>query len=374
MLIDARRRPGEKILLSGGGRCNILPLEAAPTDYVTDASVHSVRKILSSWELEDVRAFLEGPIGLRLVEQKRTGKVFPATGGGVDVRDRFVGALKRAGVKVRTGTRVVDVLPHERRRVVVDRGAGIVAEKVILATGGCSYPQTGSDGSGMVLAARLGHQIVPPYPALVPLFGGTIPHHRLSGLSLPVRARVVDPRGESVETGDFLFTHLGYSGPLVLNLSHRLARTAQEGSRAELWISWMDQTADAWEARLQGGRGTLRGTVKEVLPDRLADVLLEELGLWDAQLSALRREERKRLIKALTEYRLPWMTCGGFDIAEVTGGGIPLGEVNPRTLQSRTCAPVHVCGELLDAFGRIGGYNFLWAFVTGRLAGLGATA
>jgi predicted flavoprotein YhiN len=338
-VVDSRPVPGAKMLLSGGGRCNILPLSVDAQLYATSSSQNTLRKILQSWPLDDVRGFLENTIGLRFVEQKRTGKLFPATGGGEDVRDRFVAALRRSKVRLLTNTKVVDILPNERRRVALESGPGIVAAQVVVATGGLSYARTGSDGFGFRVAKSLGHHIVPTYPALVALRNGRFEHTALAGIAVPVRLEVGDGRAKSTAVGDFLFTHRGYSGPVVLNMAHHITRALALG---------------------------------EHVPVRLVDRLLEELGLWDATLSSLRREDRARLLQALVAYELPWVDCGGYREAEATGGGVPLGEVDPKTLRSRIVPCVHFCGEVLDAVGPIGGYNFLWAFVTGRLAGEGA--
>jgi hypothetical protein len=371
-VVDSRPVPGEKMLLSGGGRCNILPLSVDAQLYATSSSPNTLRKILQSWPLDDVRGFLENTIGLRLVEQKRTGKLFPATGGGEDVRDRFLAALRRSKVRVLTNTKVVDILPDERRRVAVESGPGIVAAQVVVATGGLSYARTGSDGFGFRVAKALGHHVVPPYPALVSLRNGRFEHTALAGIAVPVRLEVGDGRAKSAAVGDFLFTHRGYSGPVVLNMAHHITRALALGEHVPVRVAWLDRSESDWTEALALSRGTVRGTLKEALPDRLVDRLLEDLGLWDATLSSLRREDRARLLQALVAYELPWVDCGGYREAEATGGGVPLGEVDPKTLRSRIVPCVHFCGEVLDAVGPIGGYNFLWAFVTGRLAGEGA--
>lgn len=372
LLIDRQPVPGEKILLSGGGRCNILPIEVDPARFVTDSSSNTLKKMLRSWPIEEIREFLEGPMGIRLVEQKRTGKVFPATGGGEEVRKRFLQAVRRAGAIVRTNAKLVDIQPNERRKVVLESGEGIVAGQIVLAAGGLSYPRTGSDGSWMEIVERLGHSVVSPYPALAPLIGGSNAHHSLSGISLPVRLTIGEGKGRVRSVGDFLFTYRGYSGPVVLNAAHVAGRFPNVDPLPRVSVSWLDRTEDDWKPLLAPGPRTVRGVLKDELPDRLVDVLLQELDLQEEKLSTLRREDRNRLLAALTDYPLPWRRIAGFKEAEVTGGGIPLGEVDPKTLQSRTVSCVHFCGEMLDAFGPIGGNNFLWAFVTGKLAGIGA--
>ncbi|MEA1871147.1 MAG: aminoacetone oxidase family FAD-binding enzyme [Candidatus Bipolaricaulota bacterium] len=377
LLLDRSRHPGEKILLSGGGRCNILPQNMIdPRLYTTDSSKNTLKKILLSWPLHEVRAFLEGPIGLRLIEQSRTGKVYPLFGGGKEVRDRLLAAVKRSGVTVRTGVSVAEISPSERRRIVLETGEAIVAERVVLATGGFSYPRTGSDGTGHEIARSLGHHLIESYPALVALRGGSSAHHNLAGLSLPVTLTVGTGKSRVRAHGDFLFTHRGYSGPVVLNLGHAAARATLSGAHPTISVSWSGLSEADWKEVLGEPSNALsgrmvRGALKEILPDRLVDMLLAELNLTAAKLATLHGRERTRLIASLTSYQLPWTGCGGWNEAEVTGGGVSLADLDPRTLESRVIFNLYLCGEILDAFGPIGGTNFLWAFVTGKLAGDG---
>ncbi|MEW5826859.1 MAG: aminoacetone oxidase family FAD-binding enzyme [Candidatus Bipolaricaulota bacterium] len=374
ILVDVRPVPGEKIALSGGGRCNILPTLSAPEDYTTSSSRHTMRKILLSWPLDEVRVFLESVAGIRLVEQKRTGRVFPAAGGGEGVRERLLVMLRRSGVRLIPQTKVVDIEPDERRRVRVESGPGFVAERVVLATGGLSYPRTGCDGLGFRVAERLGHAVVSPYPALVPLRGAESRHAVLAGIALRARLDAGSGRERQVFEGDFLFTHAGYSGPVVMNAAHHASRTQDGPRRAPLRVAWLARDAEEWDAVLSSSRGTLRGALKAQLPDRWVDVLLKELGLWGAEMGTLNGLDRARVLSALSAYELPWMRAGGYGEAEVTGGGVALSDVDVKTLQSRKVPCLYFCGETLDAFGPIGGHNFLWAFVTGRLAGRGAAA
>ncbi len=369
VILDRMDPPGRKLLLSGGGRCNILPRVVDPSLYVTDSSRNSLRKILLSWPLAEVRAFLEGELGLHLFEEAKTGKTFPV-GGGVEVLRRFLTGLRRVGVTLRTRVSVERILPSDVA-VVLSSGEAIAAGAIILATGGRSYPKTGSDGTGYEIARGLGHHLIEPYPALVGLRGGTAAHHRLAGVSVPVTLSVGLGRSCVRASGDFLFTHRGYSGPVVLNLSHLAARAVQAGAPLRFEVAWGGCSPDVWEERLTPGGKTVAGRLKEFLPDRLVDLLLDELGLRESRLSSPRREDRTRLVTALGAYPLPWSACEGWGEAEVTGGGVSLGDVDPRSLESRVVRAVHLCGELLDAFGPLGGTNLLWAFVTGKIAGDG---
>jgi predicted flavoprotein YhiN len=158
----------------------------------------------------------------------------------------------------------------------------------------------------------------------------------------------------------------------VLNISHAAARAVCVGGpRPVINVQWSQLDAAGWDAALRSARGPVSTLVRSHLPERLSDQLLDEAGLRLAYLAQLRREERARLIALLTRYQLPWQGHEGYKTAEVTGGGVALSEVNPATLESRRAPGLHLCGELLDAFGPIGGYNFLWAWVTGKIAGQG---
>jgi hypothetical protein len=377
VLVEGTRDGGRKILISGGGRCNILPAQVRPERFVTGSSPHSLRNILRAWPLAAQREFFERELEMRLVLEEDTGKLFPETHRARDVRDRLVARVRDAGVTIRFGTRVTGVVPPADPaapwRVLLSDGAPLAAAAVVLATGGLSVPATGSDGAGLAMARTLGHAVLDPYPALTPLVADPPVHAELAGVSLDVtvRAPVARPRFET--SGGFLFTHRGYSGPAVLDASHLAVRSASGAKRQRLTVQWTPLDAGAWEAALRPGRGNVGPLVARSMPARLADRLLAEAGVSGSQsLAHFDRGQRQRLITLLTAYPLPWTGHAGFHKAEVTGGGVALAEVDPRTLESRRCPRLFLCGEILDAFGPIGGHNFLWAWVTGRAAGLGA--
>lgn len=373
LLLEATDRPGQKILISGGGRCNVLPERAAASDFHTDGSPNTVRKILDAWPLDEVKDFFEHDLGVSLVLEEESAKYFPASNRSRTVLDALLRAAAERGVTLRRGARVSALDRADRGWTVrLASGEALAAGRVVLATGGLSVPATGSDGSGLTLARTLGHSIVPTYPALVPLTTDRSDHHALAGISLPVTLSAPAPGSKRIlqARGGFLFTHRGYSGPAVLNVSHLAVRSAQViGPRTPISVQWTDLGAIAWDALLRSRRGPLLPLLRDVLPERLAQQLLVEAGLAEAEGSQLRREDRGRLVELLTRYDLPWTGHEGYRTAEVTGGGIPLNEVSPATLESRLARGLHLCGEMLDAFGPIGGFNFLWAWVTGKIAG-----
>jgi predicted Rossmann fold flavoprotein len=388
LLVESRPRPGAKMRVSGGGRCNVLPSAAGPDDFHTGGSRHTLRNILLSWPLADVRRFFERDLGVAL-KQEPSGKLFPVSDRAQDVVAALLRAVAAAGVELAGGCRIVEVQPGqaepERFVLRAEDGRRLACRDLVLATGGLSLPKSGSDGGGLVMARRLGHTIVPTYPALVPLVASQPAWRRLAGVSLPVRLRAV--RGGRVveeRSGDFLFTHRGFSGPVVLDLSRHVAQpaAAQPGaaeprpasSPVELRAAWGAATAaTAWDSALAaGGRRQLGTALRQRLPERLADLLCEHAGVpRDRRLAELRRDERARLVTALADCPLPIAGSEGYATAEVTGGGVGLDEMAPRTLESRRIPGLWLAGEMLDAVGRIGGYNFLWAWVTGRTVGLG---
>jgi predicted Rossmann fold flavoprotein len=375
LLLERTRDGGRKILISGGGRCNILPSEMDPAQYVTDSSPATLRNILRSWPLAEQVAFFETELGLRLVREPETGKLFPESNRARDVRDGILAVARRRGVEIRFGATVRSAEPAAGGwRVALEDGE-VMARALILATGGLSVPTTGSDGIGLAIARALGHTINPTYPALTPLTDDPPHYAELAGISPVVGIEAPLGRRRFSVEGGFLFTHRGYSGPAVLDVSHLAVRSRMRGGPPqELFVRWSALGAAEWEALFNvRGPGTVANVVRRHLPDRLADTLLREAGVDQARtLAQLLREERRRLITALTRHPLPWTGDEGYRKAEVTGGGVALGEIDPRTMESRLHPGLFLSGELLDAFGPIGGYNFLWAWVTGRVAGEGA--
>jgi hypothetical protein len=375
LVLERTRDGGRKILISGGGRCNVLPSELEPSRFVTDSSRHLLRRMLLAWPLAEQRDFFERSLGIPLALEAETGKLFPVSNRARDVRDGLIAHARNLGVEFRFDAQVRDCRPSGTEWLVELDGETLAASAVILATGGLSVPTTGSDGLGLAVARRLGHCIHEPYPALTPLTADPPVHAALAGLSLTVTLSARLEGKPVVATGGFLFTHRGYSGPAVLDLSHLAVRSRlSSGPRQELLVRWSSLEEGEWDRRLQerSSRGVL-AVLREELPVRLAEQLLGEIPLEPArQLAQLTRLERRTLVDRLVRYPLPWTGDEGYRKAEVTGGGVALGEVDPMTMQSRRLPGLYLCGELLDAFGPIGGHNFAWAWATGRSAGMGA--
>jgi len=376
IVVETTTDGGRKIVISGGGRCNILPRALEPDRFVSDSPRPLVRRLLRSWPLDHQKAFFERDLNLPLAFEAESGKYFPASNRARDVRDGLVALAIRRGVEFQFETKLVELVRTDDTWTATTSRGRIEASAVILASGGRSVPSTGSDGAGLDLAARIGHTIRATYPALTPLICDPPVHGSLSGISLTVRLRARWQGREAETTGGFLFTHHGYSGPAVLDMSHLAVRSRLAGGeRAVLRVRWCDLDAAQWTDALQAGTGLVVSVVARHLPARLAERLVVESGIpSDRRTADLRRDERTSLVDRLTSYELPWTSDEGYKKAEVTGGGVALAEVDHRTMQSRVAPGVFLCGEILDAFGPIGGHNFAWAWATGRLAGLSATS
>ena len=394
LLLERTQDGGRKILISGGGRCNILPATVDESRFVTDSSPHTLRKMIRAWPLREQIRFFEDEMGIPLAEETESAKLFPASNRARDVRDGLLALAVRRGATLMTDTKAIGFAPRAAGWVVEREGEPpLEADAVIVATGGLSVPSTGSDGLGLRVVEQLGHTVHPTYAALTPIVADPAPFAALAGISLTVTLTARSGERSASSTGGFLFTHQGYSGPAVLDVSHVAVRApAGSASPARLLVRWTERGDREWEAALrppasprpQGvppsqsalrpqGPRTVAGVLSGAMPERLADALLAHARVDTARLlSELRRDERLRLIDALVRGALPWSGDAGYKKAEVTGGGVSLAEIDPKTCESRKHPGLFLCGEMLDAFGPIGGYNFLWAWATGRAAGMGA--
>lgn len=378
VLLEKNSKAGVKILMSGGTRCNLT--QATDRRGIVEAFgpqgsfLHSPLaalgpdELVALFEAEGVRTKIEA-----------TGKVFPKSNRAIDVRDALMGMVRRVGVEVRLGVGVTDIATSEAGFVIqTDRGE-LVADKVILTCGGQSYPGCGTTGDGYAWAKQLGHKIVPPRPALVPLLSDARWVHELSGVTLSdVRVQIVGgaaAKPVAERRGSFLFTHFGLSGPVVMDVSRAI--TARPD--ADDWQAVCDflpgQTREqlletlAKEATA-GGKRTIVALASQWLPQRLVEALVEEAKLpSDQRVAELSKVNRSKLIDAIKGQRIRLRGSLGFKKAEVTAGGIDLAEVDSRTMQSKLVPGLFVAGEILDLDGPIGGYNFQAAFSTGWLAG-----
>jgi predicted Rossmann fold flavoprotein len=357
--IDAAKRIGAKILISGGGRCNVTNEVVRAGDF--NGSRNALAKVLRTFDVAATIAFFE-ELGVPL-KREETGKLFPVSNRARDVVDALLRAA--GGVEIVTGMRVESIEP-----AFIING-DIRADKIILAAGGRSVPKTGSDGSGYALAKMLGHTVTPTFPALVPLVvekGHWITE--LSGISVDAELAVKSPTGRVVQRhrGSMLFTHFGVSGPVVLDISRHWIANQPATLSANFLPGETFESVDA--SLVAAAKRNPHATIGSVV--RLPDRLLAQLAAG-TPLGRLSKDDRRRIVRDLVEYTLPVIRDRGFEYAEVTAGGVPLSEIDVGTMSSRICPSLYLCGEILDVDGRIGGFNFQWAWASGRLAGISAS-
>lgn len=381
---DGAKKIGAKILIAGGGRCNVTHDVVRPVDYASgpSSSRNAVKKILKSFTVEETIDFFRG----RGVELKRedTGKLFPTTDRARTVLNALLEACYEADAKLLTEHRVtgIDRLDDARGFRITTSQGEYTATRVVLSTGGLALPKTGSDGFGYRLAKSLGHTVTPTWPALVPLL---LPQNHwltaLKGIAVDAELSLAGPTGKVIhrQTGAVLLTHFGLSGPAAMDISRHFGGDFADDKKTLTANLLPSHTFESLEAELleqtqTHPRRTVLQVVQPYFPERLAVALVQHGAFLDSAmpLSQLPKDDRRTLVRTLTALPLPVKADRGYEYAEVTAGGVPLSEVNLSTMESRVCPGLHLAGEILDVDGRIGGYNFQWAWCTGRLAGLGA--
>jgi len=373
VVLEAAREPGRKVLVSGGGRCNVLPAREARGRFVSSSPRRLVDRFLDRFPLAGQRAFFEKLLGGPLREEEETGKLFPPSDRSRDVRDALVSAARRAGAELRAGAAVREVARRKGGGFELRLDAGtLAAASVVVATGGRSVLAGGADAAGFDWAAALGHSVRPLFPALVPLTGASPAHAALAGVSLAATVTARSEGASATARGGFLFTHRGWSGPAVLDVSHVVSRALVE-RRPFAVAAALGGSEEEWHALLREGAGGVLPLLRRTLPERVAALALAEAGVApDQPLPRLARETRFALVRALAALPLPVEGTEGYRTAEVTAGGVALEEVDPGSGASRLVPGLFLAGEVLDAVGPIGGFNFQWAWATGRTAGEGA--
>lgn len=393
LLVEKNRKPGVKILMSGGTRCNIT--QATDIRGIIAAFgppgkfLHSALAALSPQALVE----LFEQLGVR-TKVEPTGKIFPASDKALDVQLALLKRLQQSGATLALAEPVRTLTKTSSDFEVVTELRILAADSILLTTGGRSYPGSGTTGDGYAWAAQWGHTIVPPRPALVPITVSAEWVRQLSGVTIPdVAVRVVEPTADiatgeptkkarskaagslAAARGSFLFTHFGLSGPVILDVSRAVSGHRRPGSlvlecdflpstKGETLKQEIDQLASS-----TGGK-QLVGLLPAELPRRLLESLFVQLGLpMERRAAEFGRQAREQLVAAIKQARIPVQGTRGFEKAEVTAGGIALDEVDSHTMASKLCPGLYLAGEILDLDGPIGGYNFQAAFSTGWLAG-----
>ena len=357
VVIEGAERPGKKILISGGGRCNFTNLHTAPDRYIS-ANPHFAKSALSRYTPDDFLALVDA-CGIAWHE-KTLGQLF-CDGSARQIVDMLLDDVARGGGEVTCGHAIAEVGHADGLfRVCTDR-ATFSAPALVIATGGPSIPQMGASGFAYDLARQFGLKVVEPRPALVPLTlsGEDALFRDLSGVATEVGARA----GKAAFREAALFTHRGLSGPAILQVSSYW----RKGDPVA--IDFLPDRGQGWllEAKQANPRATLRGLLKDALPDRLAATLADRLaveGILAGQRDAALRDAEARL----AGWRFVPTGSEGFAKAEVTVGGISTAELSSKTMEAKRVPGLYVVGEAVDVTGWLGGYNFQWAWASGWAA------
>jgi predicted Rossmann fold flavoprotein len=376
LLLEKNRKPGVKILMSGGTRCNI----TQNTDNRGIVAAYGppgkfLHSALAAFSVQDTIAFFEGEGVATKVEE--TGKIFPVSNKALDVLNALLRRLERSGAALVVEEPLRDLNRVEGGFSVVTPKRTVFSPKVIVTTGGKSYPGSGTTGDGYAIAAKFGHTIVPPRPALVPITVDVPWVAKLRGVTLPdTGLRIFDGTTPLIaRRGSLLFAHFGLSGPVALDAS-RAVSGHPHATTLQLELDFLPGLSEAEfdeflrvEALAQGKK-QLAVVLADKLPRRLCDVLLTVCEMAaDRRAAGLSRADRSALVAAVKRQRLPVRGTLGFEKAEVTAGGVALDEVDSRDMQSKRQPGLYFAGEVLDLDGPIGGYNFQAAWSTGWLAG-----
>lgn len=356
-LLERAEKPGKKILISGGGRCNFTNIDAGPANYLS-ANPHFAKSALARYTPQDFLALIEKH-GIAWHE-KTLGQLF-CDGSAKQVVEMLLAECPDS-VDLVCNADISAVVKEGADFAVLASGITYTAPSVVIATGGPSIPKMGATGFAYELARQFGLKVVEPRPALVPLTlgGEDVLFRELSGVSAPVRAQA----GKTSFEEAALFTHKGLSGPAILQISSYWRHGEEVG------ISFLPDASGEWllDAKRERPRATLRSALREHLPDRLADALAERLGI-ETELGNAPDKALRAAAQRLADWRFRPNGTEGFAKAEVTIGGISTDELSSRTMEARKVPGLYAIGEAVDVTGWLGGYNFQWAWASGVACG-----
>jgi predicted Rossmann fold flavoprotein len=387
LLIDKGDKLGRKLAISGGGRCNVT--NRLPIEEIIKHIPGNGRFLYSAFSLfsnEDIILFFEN-LGIQLKEEDH-GRMFPVTNKAQSVVDALLARLSELKVQIITNT-PVQTLDYENGRVqsvLLKNGERYFAKSIVLAVGGKSVPHTGSTGDGYAWAEKAGHTITELFPTEVPLTSNErfIKEKTLQGLSLQnVALSVLNPKGKPLITHqmDMIFTHLGVSGPAVLRCSQFVVKAMKKWNLTEVTMS-LDVFPDLSEEEIfqeihkslkDDPKKAVKNSLKGFIPERYLSFLFDINGIDSSvQGASLSHEKIRGLAKSCKGFMFQVNGTLPLEKAFVTGGGVSVKEIDPKTMESKLMAGLFFCGEILDIHGYTGGYNITSALVTGRLAGLNA--
>ncbi len=378
LMLEKMRNEGRKLLITGKGRCNITN-NATIGEFITHVFPNGkfLRNAFSQYYSEDIINLLE-KYGVD-VSLERGGRYFPTSNKAADILRALLQWVNELGVEIKTGYRVEKLLVEDNKiQGVRANGENFLAKKVILATGGKSYPATGSTGDGYELARRVGHKIEKPIPALVPVETKGSTAQKLQGLNLRnVKAVVwIDGKKAGEAFGEMIFTHFGLSGPIILTLSRIMVKALQNEQKVEITIDLKPALDEQkLDKRLQRdlnehGKKQLINIFRSWLPASMIPVFIELLQLDpEKACHQVSGKERKKIRHLMKNMPFEISHNRSFKEAIITAGGIPTNEIRPKTMESKIVSGLYFAGEIIDLDAETGGYNLQIAYSTGWLAG-----
>jgi predicted Rossmann fold flavoprotein len=372
LILDGQKKCGAKILMSGGTRCNVTNQHVTEADYESEQP-RFVRNVLAAFPSHKAIAFFED-LGVKLILEPG-GKYFPTTHSGKTVLDALLKKLSVENIPLALERKVKTITFHNGLFHVKGEGFSYQAKTVCLSTGGLSYPSTGSDGVGYALAKTFGHTLIPTMPSLTPFTTNDTLWKSISGVALPARLTLkVDGKKQKEFEGDFLFTHVGFSGPVCLNMSRFWLKKKDSAQIVMNFLPSFDesQLKERIEYYVKNfPKRLVKSFLQEHLPERFVEVFLRKVHLVEMVLSQLKQEQKKNLMMNLLAYPLEVANVVGYSKAEATAGGVDLKELDYQTMESKHQPGLFFSGEIVDVDGRIGGFNFQWAWSSGYVAGCG---
>lgn len=380
LLLEKKDRLGKKLLITGKGRCNVTNT-ATLNEFIKNIPgngrfLYSAFSNFFNWNVRTFFEELDVPL-----KEERGGRIFPVSDKAIDIVNAFERMLRKLAVQIKYNEAVKSLLVEDNKiiGVVTKEDKTYTADAVILATGGASYPGTGSDGDGFIMAEKIGHNIIPLHPSLVPLECEEEWVPELQGLSLRnVKVNLLINGKEDKEMfGEMLFTHYGVSGPIILSLSRDIALKLEQKKTVELAINLKPALArEQLDKRIQRdfekySRKQIKNALNELLPNKLIPVIIDLAYIDpDKFINQINKKERERLLDLLQNLVVTITKTRPLSEAIVTGGGISTKEINPKTMESKIIKDLYCVGEVVDVDGFTGGYNLQAAFSMGYTAGV----
>jgi predicted Rossmann fold flavoprotein len=388
LLLDGRDKIGAKILVAGGGRCNVTNEFVHPSRFHTESDVNAalafkgdggksfVGRVLRAFSVEATHRFFES-IGVPL-KLEETGKYFPVSNSARTVLEALIRSVTESGAELKTNVRVHDISFSDNIYQLKTSRGNYSARSIIICSGGLALPKSGSDGAGYVWAKQFGHTLISTTPALSPLLSKTSPFTHLSGIAIQVRLQCGDKSTSIRYDGSFLFTHHGYSGPVALNISRHVARN---DLYKKVLLSLLPEVSDGDENRFwhefvkANAKQNIVNALCQYFPRRLSETIVTN-ALGESALpkmtGKLNSEDQQKLKSALLNQEIEINEVADYVKAEATAGGVSLAELEPATMMSKLQDGLFFAGEVCDVDGWLGGYNFQWAWSSGTVAGRAA--